>query len=179
MEELVILNLSTEAHDNNMARASTASELLQMVYQKPFDNICKSIYCVNKYIDWIFKMCLRQEESRLGKTVIPSVFYLPEKFNLALIISSPGWSDWDDVNIHPLWKHFPDLLLQCQEDLSSCQTRPTPPFEQFHSLTHAHNFGWPQKVLSFLGWPSKEKFQCGEKPDNQPGSFTIHKASKL
>lgn len=178
MEELVILNLSTEAHDN-MARASTASELLQMVYQKPFNNICKSIYCVNKYIDWIFKMCLRQEESRLGKTVIPSVFYLPEKFNLALIISSPGWSDWDDVNIHPLWKHFPDLLLQCQEDLSSCQTRPTPPFEQFHSLTHAHNFGWPQKVLSFLGWPSKEKFQCGEKPDNQPGSFTIHKASKL
>lgn len=68
MEELVILNLSTEAHKNNMARTSTASELFQMVCQKPFDNICKSIYCVNKYIDWIFKMCLRQEESRLGKT---------------------------------------------------------------------------------------------------------------
>lgn len=73
MEELVILNLSTEAHKNNMARTSTASELFQMVCQKPFDNICKSIYCVNKYIDWIFKMCLRQEESRLGKTYSLSV----------------------------------------------------------------------------------------------------------
>lgn len=66
----------------------------------------------NKYTAQIFKVCLSQEQGRLGNRATPTMFSLPEKLRLGLLISSHGLSDSDDINICPLQEHFPKLPLQ-------------------------------------------------------------------